>query len=63
MALGDFPCKTRANTQAFNSRYTQTFPTGKKKTFCPYCKVSVNEEDRGCWQCKKELTPDILERI
>ncbi len=61
--LGDFPCKTRANTQKFNNRYNQTFPTGMKKAFCPYCNCSVNEQDPTCWKCKKVLSPETLDHL
>lgn len=63
MALGDFPCKIRANTNEFNQGHERTFNGAYKKTFCPYCKVSVSEGDTSCWQCKEELTPDMLDRL
>ena len=62
MALGDFPCKTRANTTEFAQGFERTF-SGRVKTFCPYCGVSVSEADGNCWQCKEELTPSKLKRV
>ncbi len=63
MALDEFPCKTRANTNEFNSRYTDTFPTGRKKTFCPFCDVAVSGEDKECWRCKEDLTDVTLKML
>ena len=62
MALGDFPCKTRANTNEFNQGYGRTF-SHRGKTYCASCQTSVNEGDKKCWQCKEELTPSKLERL
>lgn len=61
MALGDFPCKSRANTTEFAQGYERSFG-GRVKYFCPYCSVTVQETDSKCWQCKEELTPSKLEK-
>ena len=61
MALGDFPCKTRANTEEFRQGFERTF-SNRGKAYCPACSTSVSKGDKECWRCKEPLTPSKLKR-
>ena len=62
MALGDCPCKTRANTEEFRQGHERTF-SSRGKAYCPSCSTSVSLEDKKCWRCQEELTPEKLDRV